>query len=381
MFQCGETKRFADRTRIIRRLSVHERPVFFSGGFQSLQSPLHFSRTDLDVACEFHSRSHQFLRHVQLRSRFQLVHGGRHRGGILLCKIGLSSRSMRNSHSPGPPCFLTRLIEYGQGLAVEQQVPLLGLHQRAHGCEPSLSVGSGEVIHLRSFARILLEPKQLARGFHRFIELAIHGINVRKIVDVMPVMSAAIDRIGSHVATLIHGCIAERLLGFFQFAGLPVDVPRHVYRVRNVRNQFRVALATWPRIAREVGTLKSVNHEMMDARVFRRVVQKFAEQTHSFHAARPRSFLRPPESAHDVESEVQFRLDFPRIFRQDCAQTANVGVVRVMHRRQPPAHYRGDVHLLKLTRLPRNGGQFLRAFRGFDRTRIGAWHQLADHNV
>ena len=164
------------------------------------------------------------------------------------------------------PSLLPRTRQHGQHLARQNGVPLFELHERAQHGEPTLRARAAHAIGRRHLRGILLELKQLFRRLDGVVVAAFEGVRGRQVVDVVPVMAVAVELILRHPLALVPRGVGKGLLGVAPAAGLRVDVPRHVERVRDVGHQLRVFLAARPRVLGEGGALETVDDVVVHAR-------------------------------------------------------------------------------------------------------------------
>ena len=114
--------------------------------------------------------------------------------------------------------------------------------------------------------------------------------------------------------TLIHGGGGERLHGIAPTAGLRVNMPRHMERVRNVGDQLCVFLAARPRIPGKRRAFESVDDVMVHARMVRRFRQQRAQDRDGLHAGwRHRFLVRLGEPAHDHQGQIELGFHFARM--------------------------------------------------------------------
>ena len=104
------------------------------------------------------------------------------------------------------------------------------------------------------------------RGLHGVVVPAFEGVRGGQVVDVVPVVAVAVELVLLHPVALVHGGRGERLRGILPAAGLRIDVPGHVQRVRNVGHQLRVLLAARPGVLGEGRAFEAVDDVVVHAR-------------------------------------------------------------------------------------------------------------------
>ena len=292
---------------------------------------------------------------------------------------GIPGVGERQRSRPVPPGLLPRTRQHGQHFTGQNYVPFFELHQGAQHGEPPLRPRAAHSIRRRHLRRILVELKQLLRRLNGIVVPAFEGVRGRQVVDVVPVMSIAIELIQGHPLALVLCGAGKGFLGVAPAPGLRVDVPRHVQRVRNVGHQLRVLLAARPRILGKRGAFETVDDVVVQPGMLRRLGQQAAQNRHRLRAARRRRLLlRQRESAHDHQGQIEFGLHFARMRRQQCAHPFDEGLLGILGIGIAPRRDGGDVHLLQIGRLAWDLAQLHRLLRRQPRARRGRRHLLAE---
>ena len=119
-----------------------------------------------------------------------------------------------------------------------------------------------------------------------------------------------------------------------------------------------------------VRTLEAVNDVMMHPGMLRRFHQQSAQDRDCLGGPRPfRLLVGQRKPAHDHQRQVELRLHFVRILREQRAHAGDECLFRILRGRIAASGHGGDVQLLQIGGLSRDGAQFDRLLRGGARAR------------